>query len=74
MNQQPLIRQIPSNEPNQYQLEQMERKFGMFLHFGVNTFGNVEWSDGSIPALSYQPDAIHADQWVRTAWEAGMTM
>lgn len=42
MNQQPLIRQKPSNEPNQYQLEQMERKFGMFLHFGVNTFGNVE--------------------------------
>lgn len=72
MNEQPLIRQIPSKEPNQYQREQMERKFGMFLHFGVNTFGNVEWSDGSIPAMSYQPEAVNADQWVRTAWEAGM--
>lgn len=50
----------------------MERQFGMFLHFGVNTFGNVEWSDGGIQALSYQPDTIDADQWVRTAWEAGM--
>ena len=67
-----LIRQTPSLTPNHWQEEQMARKFGMFLHFGVNTFGNVEWSDGGIQALSYQPDAIDADQWVRTAWEAGM--
>lgn len=71
MSQKP-IEQIPSLEPNLYQKEQMERKFGMFLHFGVNTFGNVEWSDGGIQALSYQPTAIDADQWVRTAYEAGM--
>lgn len=50
----------------------MQRKFGMFLHFGVNTFGNVEWSDGGIAARSYQPTAIDADQWVRAAYEAGM--
>lgn len=30
----------------------MDRTFGMFIHFGVNTFGNVEWSDGGIQALS----------------------
>ena len=64
--------QQPSRQPSAAQLEQMERQFGMFLHFGVNTFGNVEWSDGGIQALSYQPDTIDADQWVRTAWEAGM--
>ena len=66
------ICQKPSLEPNTYQKEQMERQFGMFIHFGVNTFGNVEWSSGRIDALSYQPTAIDADQWVRTAWEAGM--
>lgn len=67
-----MIRQIPALEPNQYQKEQIARKFGMFIHFGVNTFGNVEWSDGSIPAPSYRPKTIDADQWVRTAYEAGM--
>ena len=67
-----LIQQQPSRQPSAAQLEQIERQFGMFLHFGVNTFGNVEWSDGGIQALSYQPDTIDADQWVRTAWEAGM--
>ena len=67
-----LIHQIPSTEPTPGQLAQMERKYGMFIHFGVNTFGNVEWSDGGIDARSYQPDEIDADGWVRTAYEAGM--
>jgi len=44
----------------------------MFLHFGVNTFGNVEWSDDGIDARSYQPDEIDADGWVRTVRDAGM--
>ena len=67
-----LITPIPSLEPNKYQREQIARRFGMFIHFGVNTFGNVEWSDGGIQAESYQPTEIDADGWVRTAWEAGM--
>lgn len=67
-----MIQQQPSLLPNKYQQEQMDRKFGMFIHFGVNTFGNVEWSDGGIQALSYKPAEIDADQWVRTAYEAGM--
>lgn len=66
------IRPVPSVTPSRGQLAQMQRKFGMFLHFGVNTFGNTEWSDGSIPAQSYHPTQIDADQWVRTAYEAGM--
>ena len=67
-----LIKQIPAHRPNKYQKEQIERAFGMFIHFGVNTFGNVEWSDGSIPALCYKPETVDADQWIRTAYEAGM--
>ena len=67
-----LIAPVPARRPSAGQKRQMDRRFGMFLHFGVNTFGNVEWSDGGIAALSYQPTAIAADQWVRTAWQAGM--
>lgn len=67
-----MIRPVPSREPSRGQLAQMERRFGMFLHFGVNTFGNTEWSDGGIHARSYRPGQIDADQWVRTAYEAGM--
>ena len=67
-----LIMQRPALEPNEWQLEQINRKFGMFIHFGVNTFGNVEWSDGGIQAKSFKPTEIDAEQWVRTAYEAGM--
>lgn len=36
------IKQIPATKPNEYQLEQIKRKFGMFIHFGINTFNNTE--------------------------------
>jgi alpha-L-fucosidase len=63
---------IPSSTPTKYQLEQIQRKYGMFIHFSINTFHDVEWSDGTLPALSYNPTTIDADQWAKTAKEAGM--
>ena len=63
------VMQQPSTEPTQGQKEQMARRFGMFLHFGINTFHNTEWSDGTLPVESYAPTAIDADGWVRTAYE-----
>lgn len=63
---------IPSKKPNKYQKEQIKRKYGMFIHFGINTFHDMEWTDGSLPASSYKPAQIDADQWVRSAKEAGM--
>jgi alpha-L-fucosidase len=62
----------PSTKPNIYQLEQIKRKYGMFIHFGINTFYDQEWTDGSKPAASYKPLTIDADQWIRTARDAGM--
>ena len=66
------IMQQPALEPNRYQRAQMERRFGMFIHFGINTFYNTEWSNGRLPIRDYCPTAIDADSWVRTAYEAGM--
>ncbi len=63
---------VPSNEPNEAQLKQIERKYGMFIHFGINTFHDMEWTDGSKPASSYEPTNIDAEQWVKTAKDAGM--
>jgi alpha-L-fucosidase len=63
---------IASTKPGKHQLEQINRKYGMFIHFGINTFHDEEWTDGSLPASSYQPTAIDAEQWVKTAKDAGM--
>ena len=64
------IMQQPSLVPTFGQQAQIDRKFGMFLHFGINTFNNTEWSDGKLPIESYQPTAIDAENWVKTAYEA----
>lgn len=63
---------IPSSEPSEGHKKMIERKYGMFIHFGINTFHNQEWTDGSLPVSSYNPTEIDADQWVKTAKDAGM--
>ncbi len=66
------IEPVPALIPNKYQQEQIQRKYGMFIHFGINTFLNEEWTDGSFPASIYKPTTIDAKQWVKTAKDAGM--
>ena len=61
------IMQQPSLEPNDGQLAQMRRRFGMFLHFGINSFNNTEWSDGKLPIESYRPTAIGCARPMRRA-------
>lgn len=70
--QPPITEPFPSTKPDKYQLAQIERKYGMFIHFGINTFYDEEWTDGSKPAASYKPPAVDADQWINTAKRAGM--
>lgn len=53
----------------------IERKYGMFLHYGMNTYLNAEWSDGTAAPSVYNPPAdieTKAAQWVRNAKKAGM--
>lgn len=71
-NQEEELLPIPSREASKSQLKQIERQYGMFIHFGINTFHDMEWTDGTKPASSYQPTAIEAEQWIKTAKEAGM--
>lgn len=63
---------LPSKKPSKAQLKQIKRQYGMFIHFGINTFHDQEWTDGSKPASSYRPTAVDAEQWVKTAKNAGM--
>ena len=62
----------PGTKPSAAQQQQIERKYGMFIHFGVNTFVDQEWTDGSVPASTYAPKKIAAEQWIKTAKQAGM--
>ncbi len=43
----------------------------MFVHFGVNTFTDREWGDGTESPSIFNPSALDARQWARTARAAG---
>lgn len=58
-------------EMNSLQINQIERGYGMFIHFGVNTFNEIEWSNGKLPASSFNPTNLDCDQWIKVAKEAG---
>ncbi len=72
-----LINSLLINSQNQTQQmtaaqeSQIERGYGMFIHFGINTFNEIEWSKGNLPVSSYNPTNLDCDQWVKIAKEAG---
>ena len=68
------IKPIPSETPNTYQLRKQELGYGMFIHFGVNTFTNQGWGTGSEDPSVFNPnpETYDPEQWAKTAWEAGM--
>jgi len=57
--------------PTPGQLAWQHDRMGVFFHFGVNTFHGKEWSDGTLPASSFDPAELDARQWVRAARLAG---
>src|SRR3954462_1430053 len=57
--------------PTAAQLQWHRDELAMFLHFGVNTFTNREWGDGTESPSIFNPTALDAKQWARTARNAG---
>ncbi len=61
----------PATSPGQVAAwEQL--KYGMFIHFNMNTYAGAEYDNGRMPAAAFKPDTLDVDQWVRTARDAGM--
>lgn len=43
-----------------------------FVHFGLNTYNDLEWGYGNTPGSTFAPKKLDTDQWVRTFKAAGM--
>jgi alpha-L-fucosidase len=59
-------------EPTPAQRRFMDLKFGLFIHFGINTFNDAEWSKGDLSPATYNPAQFDADQWASAAKAAGV--
>lgn len=57
--------------PTSGQLQWHRDELAIFIHFGVNTFTNREWGDGKESPSIFNPTALDARQWARTAKRAG---
>jgi len=57
--------------PSKSQLEWQEAELVMFYHFGMNTFTNREWGEGTENPKLFNPTQLDTRQWTRAAKEAG---
>ena len=66
---QPRVAERP--RPTASQLEWQRDELAMFLHFGVNTFTNREWGDGTEDPTIFNPAKLDTRQWARAAKAGG---
>lgn len=59
---------VPTSE--QIAWHQMETY--AFVHFGLNTFNDLEWGGGDTPASTFNPTDLDCEQWAATLKECGM--
>jgi alpha-L-fucosidase len=59
--------------PNHKQLDWQQKSFYLFMHFGPNTFTDLEWGRGSEKEEIFNPTALDCRQWCRIAKAAGAT-
>lgn len=58
--------------PTKDQVAWQQLEYYMFVHFGPNTFTNVEWGDGKEDPKVFAPASVDCRQWAQTAKAAGM--
>ncbi len=58
-------------KPSPQQVEWQDLEIGVIIHFGLNTFTDKEWGDGTVDPRLFNPSQLDPEQWVRSAQAAG---
>lgn len=68
-----IVRKAASVVPSPRQAAWQDRELIAFAHFGMNTFTDREWGEGTEDSKLFHPTAFDAGQWVEAVKAAGMT-
>lgn len=64
--------QIVTPIPTEQQIEWHKLETYAFIHFGLNTYNDLEWGYGNTPASTFNPTNLDCEQWVTTLKQCGM--
>ena len=66
---------LSAQEKSLHQLQQefVDLRLGMFVHFGLPTFQEADWTDPDLDPGVFNPARLDTRQWVETAKSAGCT-
>ncbi|MGB8317628.1 MAG: alpha-L-fucosidase, partial [Ignavibacteriaceae bacterium] len=67
-----IIEKAANVTPSRGQYEWQKMEFTAFVHFGINTFDNVEWGKKNMDISKFNPKEINVNQWVKIFKDAGM--
>lgn len=67
-----IVRKAAKVTPSPRQLRWQQLELTAFFHFGVNTFTDREWGQGTENEQIFNPTQLDAEQWVVTCKQAGI--
>lgn len=60
--------------PSERQLSHYKMEKKAFFHFGVNTFSDAEWGNGTELEQIFAPSELDTDQWIKVIKDAGFKL
>lgn len=69
-----IIRKAANVTPSKRQYEWQKLELTGFIHFGINTFDDVEWGKKTTDISKFNPAEIDVKQWVKTFKDAGFKL
>jgi len=67
-----LLEKLRTVRPSERQVNWQAQEFYAFIHYGINSFTDREWGDGTESPAIFNPQHLDTDQWCRGIKAAGM--